>query len=279
MSGRPRASTSIAMRRSPAGLVGDGKGRRGRPETLDSLEARFQFRRRIRDERRERRPGSLEALGQPFHHRQAIHERSDQRRRLCCSRSPSRPDHFQQRDQLGRAPADADDRGGLRLQFRRPLADGIASQSGMKARDESARPLRIASRIQGSSASLAAIFARASSAAGSFAAAIAQRDRRVEAHTDGGVTGQLDEGRCGKQSLVNSCFQSRPPLARRARAGRGEDRARHRSGLGFIDRAVPAAASDPEGVQPRQRIGLVLERHRSRSCATAGSSRSAWLVT
>ena len=56
-----------------------------------------------------------------------------------------------------------------------------------------ASPLKIASRIQGSSASFAAIRSQGIERDGLVAAAIAQRERRLETDTDRRVIGQLDQ--------------------------------------------------------------------------------------
>ena len=159
----------------------------------------------------------------------------------------------------------------------RPGADGMPSQHGMKARDDSARPLRIASRIQGSSASLAAILPSASSAAGSFrqrspsASAAWSRTRMA------GSSASLIERRRGKQLLrwnmpletIGGHAQGVLAQAGMRIALRSRSKSAHRHGPS--PRATRARAASPGDCVLSLRTSI-------KSCVNAESSCLAWLA-
>ena len=130
----------------------------------------------------------------------------------------------------------------------RPLGEDMASQSGMKARDDSARPLKIASRIQGSSASLAAILPSASSAAGSSEQRLPARRSPHEANSDGRIAASLMS-----VDVEKSLARERLAATRRACSRvPGEDRRKIWIRIASSTRST--AGKRPQCVQPRQGI-------------------------
>ena len=206
MSGGARASTSIAMRRSSDGSFETASAAAAVPKTLRLARKRdFSSGGGVETRAESGGAGSLEALGQPFIIVKQSVQRSADRRSLLRAIST---DHFQQRDQLGRAPADADDRGGLRLQF----CPTDRRWNGVTERKKSEGRFRQAAQDRQPHPGIIGVSGRdlcqGFECGGLVTAAIAERDRRVEAHTDGGVIRELDERRCGKQLLARACSQT-----------------------------------------------------------------------
>ena len=240
------------------------------------FKARFQFSRRRRDKGSQRRPGSLEALGQPFQHRQAIDELST----LASVRA--------------RSSASLD-----------PIISSSAASSGVRRRTptiaaacdcNSARPARrwngVAERNEGEGRfcqaaqdrqphpGIIGIFggdlAQGLERGGLVAAAIAQRDRRVEPHADGGVLRQLDQGRRGEQLLVKVAAQRR----RHSQGVLAQPRVRVACDVGqqSLHRRCPPPRASTSACSRARGLVLSLRTAIKKRRVSADRSRLAWMA-